>query len=142
MNSLQPRVPFYMSQDLQQYAVLVFEHLCSVAILVFDFMDKHELHDARMVNLDTLENHSCKIALRHMSYEKAIDLVGKSLEKSLTRHYMHIIDEDKRISFFADAQILLNQVHDMKAQPPAGLDELPPRIVIKRFPVDNQTEAE
>jgi hypothetical protein len=132
----QPSKPVYMSKEQQEYSAMVLEQLFSMGLLVFEFIEKYDIIDTRMVSLDALENQSCMIALRHLSYEKAVDNFGKSLETKLTRHFMHIIEEEKRKTFFDDAQMLLNQVYEMRSKLPAGLDDLPPRIVIRRIPSD------
>ena len=137
-----PGPPIYMTKEQQDFTDVVLGEYVSIFEMYGDFVGKHCIpYDSRFLSVKLITNHTTKIALRHLTWEQAIKSVVLSLEKSLTRSYMHIVEQDKRISFYADAQILLNQVNDMKAKPPVGLDDLPPRIVIKRIPADNQTEA-
>jgi hypothetical protein len=130
-----PGPPIYMTKEQEDFAEVVLGEYESIFEMYADFIKKHGVSwDSRFLSFRLCTNHSTKIALRHLIWEQAIKSVVLSLEKSLTRSYMHIVEKDKRISFFADAQILLKQVNDMKGKPPAGLDDLPPRIVIKRIP--------
>lgn len=137
----QPGPPIYMTKEQEDFAEVVLGEYESIFEMYADFIKKHGVSwDSRFLSFRLCTNHATKIALRHLTWEQAIKAVVLSLEKSLTRSYMHIVEKEKRISFFADAQILLNQVYDKKAKPPSGLIDLPPRIVIKRIPADNQTQ--
>jgi hypothetical protein len=138
-----PDPPIYMTKEQDDFALVVLGEYVSIIEMYADFIKKHGVSwDSRFLSFRFCTHHANKIALRHLTWEQAIKSVVLSLEKSLTRSYMHIVEEDKRILFYADSQILLNQVYDKKAKPPLGLVDLPPRIVIKRIPADNQTEAE
>jgi hypothetical protein len=129
-----PGPPVYMTKEQEDFVDAVLGEYASIYDMYADFISTHDIpYDSRFLSVKLITNHTTKIALRHLTWEQAIKSVVLSLEKSLTRSYMHVIDKDKRISFYSDAQVLFNQVYEMRTKPPQGLDMLPPRIVIKRI---------
>ena len=82
----------------------------------------------------TLDKKASFVALGEVKWERAIDSIVKSLERSFTNHLLYMWDEEERVNFINDAYTFIREVDNLKSQRPAILDNLPPPFRIKLQP--------
>ena len=84
--------------------------------------------------LRTVSKKASFVALGEISWERAIDSIVKSLERTFTNHLLYVWDEQERANFINDAYEFIREVEKLKSQRPAVLDNLPPPFRIKLQP--------
>ena len=84
--------------------------------------------------LHTVSKKASFVAVGEISWERAIDSIVKSLERTFTNHLLYIWDKQERTNFINDAYEFIREVEKLKSQRPAVLDNLPPPFRIKLQP--------
>ena len=115
----------YLEPKQRQIKAEILDIFIEVFMARNALLEKYEFKvDSRFMY--SLARKASLLAISEGSWEKTIQSIVLSLEKSLTSHLLYIRNEQERKDFFQEACTLIIKVDKLKEERPSILDNLPP----------------